>query len=405
MILSKAISISRRKRELSVILLLMLLPLSLGAASFRVAAVSDDPGYNAMMLDALSVLSGEVTSPEAVIARKERDARAEEIREAKEISRLRRAESDEERTDDGNAEDESLVLEIAEDPFSETEKNFLLSGDREAFRYLMYRENLDMIIAADAEEEGLMTSLELYIDGDEVYRSLYTSDGEESEFMNLLSILLPRLKNEETVIVRSSLPITAAIEADGERITPVNGLFTLTRGGHRMKLSMPFSQDVEMTFDAEEGAVLSAEFVPVFSGAIFVSSVPYDADLYYQGELLGTHTIEEGRVPFQITAARYGFSPYTLQSRIAMDRVSIQLRPAWMAEEDIVERAKTRFYNNLLTVLVSFGGYVASGSMEDIFPDASLAPVTALAAGFGIVQLVELVDSMFDYFQAARLGI
>ena len=63
------------------------------------------------------------------------------------------------------------------------------------------------------------------------------------------------------------------------------------------------------------------------------------------------------------------------------------------------------FYINLIATIVSFGCYVASGSLSDIFTEVELRPVAALAAGISIVQLVELFDSMFDYYQAARLGI
>ena len=60
----KVISILRRK--LSIVLLMLLLSYSIGAASFRTAVISDDERSMRMILDALSVLSGQVTSVSAI---------------------------------------------------------------------------------------------------------------------------------------------------------------------------------------------------------------------------------------------------------------------------------------------------------------------------------------------------
>ena len=76
-----------------------------------------------------------------------------------------------------------------------------------------------------------------------------------------------------------------------------------------------------------------------------------------------------------------------------------------MEDNDIVERSKDRFYTNLLATIISFGCYVASDSLSGIYTDADMAPAVTLFAGVSFVQLVELFDSMFDYYQASRLGI
>ena len=397
-------------RRIAVLILLLVLPLFLSAAPYRVAVVSESASYRDIIMDALSILSGDITSGEAIEERRERDERKRTLERERELSELRQAESFDriESFLDGadvQEDDDGLVLEISDAAFSQTEMEYLCRGDMDAFRYLLLRHDLDLIIAVSTEEDGLMTAVDVWINGEEVHRNLYISSSDDGEFSTMLSILRPMLKGPDTVLVSSSLPRTVTVLIDGEQVTPVRGLIAMERGEHAVSLSSPFYQSVEMSFTAEDGAVLSAHFTPVFSGAIFISSVPYDSSIYYQGQLLDTHTVTEGSVPFQITATHPGFSPRTIQSRIAMDRIQVSLRPAWMEDEDIVERAKTRFYDNLLTTLISFGGYVASGAVERILPDQDLAPVTAMMAGFSFVQLVELMDSMFDYFQAARLGI
>ena len=76
-----------------------------------------------------------------------------------------------------------------------------------------------------------------------------------------------------------------------------------------------------------------------------------------------------------------------------------------MDSVNTIEKAKDRFYTNLLSTMISFGCFVAAQSLSGIYTDAGLSPAVTLMAGVSVVGLVELIDSMFGYYQAARLGI
>ena len=53
---------------------------------------------------------------------------------------------------------------------------------------------------------------------------------------------------------------------------------------------------------------------------------------------------------------------------------------------------------------MTFGAFVATNSLSGIYTDVDLAPVAVAFTGLSLVQLVELMDAMFDYFQMARMG-
>ena len=356
-----------------------------------------------------SQFSGEVTSPDAIAEYEKKTAEREELEKAEELSSLRRSESfdaiesfgedDEEITDD-----DSLVVEIVAPEFSDVEKSFLLQGDEDAFTYLMLRENLDLLIAADAKEDGLMTECTVYANGEEIHRNLYISSDDSSEFDSLLSALFPMLKDDE-VIVRVEAPSTVSLSIDGEAVTLIRSVIVMERGEHLLRFTSPVYETVEMTIDAEDGLVVAPEFVEFPTSRLFISTLPYDAELYFQGLKSESHFIPEADVPFQITAVREGFAPLLVQSRLPLESINLTLRPQWMEDNDIVERSKDRFYTNLLATIISFGCYVASDSLSGIYTDADMAPAVTLFAGVSFVQLVELFDSMFDYYQASRLGI
>ena len=408
---SRVTSISRRR--LSLLAILLLLAPALWAASFRAAVVAEDEGCMAIILDALSVLSGDVTSPEAVSEFRAREERAEELERARTengyitaenfdaLESLRSGEADEEGAD---AEDEEIVLEIVSASISDVEGSFLAAGDKEAYDYVMLSDDLDLLITAYTEEEGLMTDLSLLVNGEEVYSSLYLTSEEDDEFMNILRVLMPYIKSPDTVIVRVAVPPVVSVSIDGSAVTPLRSVIALERGEHEAVYTSPRFETVRETIYAEEGTVLSPRFVPLFSGPAFISSLPFDAALYYQGIRVEDHIVPEGTVPFSIAARRSGFAPYSMQSTAIEDTISIELRPLWMEDADTIDRAKTRFYDNLLMTLVSFGAFVASGSLDSIYADAGLAPVAVAFTGISLVQLVELLDSMFDYFQMARMG-
>lgn len=407
MILSKPISTSRKK--LSFFLITLLLSLPLWSAGYRTAVVSDDPGYLQVMLSALSLLSGDVTSPDAEAAfwkqyeferQAGEDSTLSGYRVSESFSSLDSYSSPEE------ADDSELVLEIAEETFTESEMEYLLSGDRHAEEYLRILKDLDLIIAAKVEEEGLMSHSVVYANGNLIHEELYVSAEEGDEFLALASSILPCLKSSDTLIIPVEIPRTVSLSVDGRAVSLVNGYIALEKGEHEISYASPVYHTLEETVAVDENTALRPVLVPVFSGPMFIHSIPFDADIYYQGTKVENHIAENGSVPFTVAAVRSGFAPYSVQATAApYSRIDIELRPEWMSENDMIERSKGRFYSLLLSTLLSFGLQVAANSVSDIFPDWGIAPVGAVFAGISVVQLVELMDSAFDYFQAARLGM
>ena len=403
----RVISILRRK--LNLVLFMLLLSSALGAASFRTAVISDDERSMRMILDALSVLSGPVTSPSAIEsfrAKEERENRAEkEEREnsyivSENFTALENLGEEEEK--DEEAED--LVLEVVSVSVTDTENEFLMEGDEEAFSYVMLSDDIDLLIVSDTAEDGLLTDSTLWVNGKEVYSSLYLSTDDDDQFYSILSVLLPYIKSPDTLIIPVNIPAVVSLSIDGNAVTPLRSVIALEKGEHEMVYTSPRFERIEETVLVDKDTVLSPEFVPLFSGPAFISSLPYDAAIYYQGLPVENHMVEEGTVPFSIAARRSGFAPFSMQSTEITDTISISLRPEWMAENDTAERAKGRFYDNLVATLVMFGAFVATNSLSGIYTNVDLAPVAVAFGGISLVQLVELIDSMFDYFQMARMG-
>ena len=192
MISSSPISTSRRK--LSLFILLALLSLPLWSAGYRTLAISNDEGYLALLSSSLSLLSGDVTAEDAVTAFHEAAERDAVYLKDRTLSGYRTSESFssiESYEEPEESDDETVVLEIAEVELTENERSYLLSGDRDATEYVRLSKDLDLIIAADVTEEGLMSHAVVYANGDPVHDAMYVSSDEADEFLSLSEAILP----------------------------------------------------------------------------------------------------------------------------------------------------------------------------------------------------------------------
>ena len=409
---SKRICIFRKRLSLA-IMLIMLLPLPAGAASYRTLVVSDDEGIASLILSSLSLLSGEVTAPAAIeeygrkAADEERIAREAAISGYITSENLSGLESylAQEEAAEAAADDGSLVLEVVEAEVQDAERPFLLAGDRDAFDYIRLVQDLDLIIAAETADEGLLSEVSVYANGDLVHRAAYIASEENDQFLPLTESLLPYIKSEDYIIVPVSMPSNVSLTVDGGSVPLVYGYTVLEKGEHEMRYTSPAFMNLEETVTVDEGYRIEPVLQPLFSGPAIVSSVPFDAEIYYQGVKVEDHMAMNGTVPFSITASAEGFAPFSIQSTRLTDNLTIMLRPGWMEDVDLVADAKTRFYNARLGTLITFGVHVAANAVTNIYPEYSIAPVATAMAGISIVQLVEMVDAMFDYFQAASLGM
>lgn len=407
MISLKATSISR---SLELILLLLAVSLPLHASYYRVALAAEDESYRNVVLDVLSALSGPVTNEDAAMASRMRLETSQRYSRESTVSGYLVSEDSEKLESylakgESPAYDGTSVMQVVDVSLSDVEKEYLLMQDPEALEYILLRDSLDMLILAVVRDEGQVLFSDVYANGERCFSSAYLPGQEEGEFNGLLHALLPYFKSRAEVVVHVDAPGTVALTVDGVAVSPVRRTLVLPRGQHLIRYTSYSYEPYEEEVSLEDGTVLSPRLTPVYSGPVFLSSVPYDARIYYQGEQVEEHVTENGTVPFVVTAVREGFALQLLQSTVPQVRLTMELKPAWTDSNDVLETAKRRFYDSLLGTLVAFGCYAGSLSLENIYPDDQNFPAVAIAfTGLSLLQLVEMVDAMFGYYQAAKLG-
>ena len=81
------------------------------------------------------------------------------------------------------------------------------------------------------------------------------------------------------------------------------------------------------------------------------------------------------------------------------------MKPEWISSSDILSEAKNDFYKSLFYTLVAFGTQIGAESLSGFYPSYNLKPVSVVLGGVSLVSLINMLDSAFDYYQAAMLGL
>ena len=317
------------------------------------------------------------------------------------------------------SEQEGSVYEpywLCDEPFSivevECDEGFAVRRDESMLEHVMLSSSLDIVFVFLGEDDGQIASIDIYCYAqgqvEDLYSTLHLS-GDLDEGAVIAAFVRAFSDEDMVVLDLGSFPSSSFVDPSTGKEIPFSGGFSLVEPSvTSLVIRREGYLDLEVPVVAQDGvAVLSGKQVEEDIGLFTLVVNPSGSRASLFGVDVATlplvTSFDMGAV--LMTVSKDGFRDENLQIGPGEHFRSVMLRPQWMEDEDIVKRAKDRFYTNLLSTIISFGGYVAAQSIEGIWPDAGTSPVTTLFAGFSFVELVALFDSMFDYYQAARLGI
>ncbi len=409
MISSKATSTIRRTLDL---LLLLFFSFSLYAADYRVGFVfsGSDAEFASDVRDAI-LFSGRIVDNKDVLRE----------RKAKELEKLERAWRESENSAIRNSgvisepsssrtewifPEEGYSTAIVELTLSENDSEYLALSDPVAISYIKLLNDLDeLVYVTSFYSDGLFEN-RIYIDGEEV--ALFLSvPGLTSLFQSINDFFLSRYRESEMRTVLLDGNIDAEIREDGVLLPVFENYLLLASGAHSLMLHAEGYDDQSIDYDLSSSyslPVLSYNLSEIRSVPIFISTVPYTEEVFYQGHLVTSGYVRETTLPFVITASSPGFETRTVQSSREVRMMEVRMLPSAYYDPDRLERAKNTFYWSLLGTLGAFGLTVASGVVDNIY-DADLSPLTYTFTGVSIISLVRMFESLFEYKDAAIMSI
>ncbi len=403
----KAICTGLRKLDLF-FLFFVVLATSLYSADFRIAICSDVQEYSSLVEDVLDTLK--TASSDQALAKL--NERLQYEREKQYYISYDKYLRDEDFSSLGSLsldkakEEHYANIEVVSPEFSEVEKEYLLSGDEEAFDYIKLRDGYDMIISIALVSDDVLPEIALYVDSRLEHQALYAEALRKNEEDFLFSFFGSLLLGPDFTVVDVDMPSNGTLYVDDEQISTYTSCIVLSEGLHSISYIIPGYKtktfDVIVDSSTEKIDLLLDK---IEQNDLTISTVPFDSTLFYNGSQLDGKMIEKVVYPFTISATHDGFSLYSMQSMTAVDSLKISLKPLWMDSEDMISEAKGNFYMNLFATLMCFGGYIATQSVDNMVDEYDIKPVSVVLCGISLVSLVNMIDSMFEYFDSARMGI
>lgn len=402
----RAISTLLKKTKVF-LLLLFILSSSLWADSFFYALDGESEKYCSLLSSVLSSFT--VTdSSWAIEMRDKRREREENIEEKKRITLLSQKEEVVTLKEKSDGEDDISLLNFEKvsldlKPFS----SFLSNGDKEAYDYLLAKNNLDAIIYVKSTIEDSIEKIDLIINSEVVYSTWFNDYLVESERKNLYQKFSSLLLGDSYNLYKINLtPSDMTLFIDGKSLANDRSYIVLKNGEHNFSLSSygykPYS--FSRNFDGEESEInLSLEKSEPIS--VYVSTLPYDAKMTINGEEIKSKRVDGIYTPFTITLERDGFLPYSYQTNEIKQTISLSMEPQWSENAGLLESNKGEFYRCLFYLLLSFGGYTATNSIEN-FISPSISRVSKVVfTGCSFVSLIRLIQSAYDYYNSSRMGL
>lgn len=403
----KAIFISRRKTNLLILMSLILL-LPLKAGEFRVAFVGNNESYNMIAEDVLDLLSGSVDSELGKSLYLERINRENLDKYQKSVSSILDSESFEklEKTKQAEASAEDLTLKVIYPSFSEEEISWLYSGDAEAARFLREREGLDILAVFSVQSSVPVDTISIYLNGEKVRDALYAESLKEVETEAMIDLFFPYIKDKSTKLLAIELPERSTLYIDGKQTPLYTGYAALKDGPHTLSYTamgyLPKTVEIVVSDAFPVVDLALEEVIPL---PIYYSTLPYGAEVTFNGVIINTALIEDGRYPYTVTATLDGFDVYSMQSTKRVDILELELKPEWIASSNMLSEAKGEFYKALFITLMSFGASIGMETVAGLYPERNLEPLSVVLGGVSLVSLINVIDSGFEYFQAAKLGL
>ena len=413
MISLKAIFTSGRK--LSLLLLILALPLAfVHAESYRVGFYfsGDDSEFERDVRDSLALAASEVDSPVLLSKRIAREMGRNEVEWRK---------SENERIlNEGNISNSSASdvarFEFPEDGYSieivdltldEHDADFLLSGDEVAISYLKILHNLDEIVFVSSREGGGLYENRVNVDG-KAEALFLNVPGVSSLFGSLTDFFLSHYRKDEMRAVRLDGNVEVSVKEGDAYLGKFSSWIVMSVGDHQLLLESEGYDDLMVDYALSSSSstenVISYSMNETRSVPIFISTIPYTNEVFYQGRLVSSGYEDETRIPFTITASSPGFETRTVQSSREVRMMEVRMLPTAYYDPDRLERAKNDFYWNMLGSLCAFGLFVGSNAIDGII-DQDISYLTYGFLGVGVLSLIRTMEALFDYKDAAIMSI
>ena len=396
------------RKKISILFLLLFISFSLYSSPYRIGVIADEGStvpYIRSFSSILSFAASRLDSDVLTSLARENDEKIAERDYEIALSSAYRAERDSRSVSRKMPDDSQYVCEIVPLELSEEMMRFISTSDDVAIRYLKYVNDLDELYYIRQEEDDGLDFVSIYLDGQILFNFVYSEYVESSAEEEILLYMILRYRSGTYSLVHLQGNTIAAVRASGKMLERYGDYVAMPMGLNHITISSPTYESETIDFIADESfEILQYDLQKVRTMPLFISTIPYTDEVYYQGERVIGGYVEDTTYPFSIIASKEGFESRTVQSDIGEHSIEAVLLDSSLYYPGRLDEKKNEFYTHLLVTLLTYGASIATDVVADIY-DLPLAPFSTLVQGVSILELVRTFTALFEYRDALSYGI
>ena len=286
------------------------------------------------------------------------------------------------------------------------DKDALVSGDRMLLRYMCLQSGADIILIPIISRLGDFNQMSLY-------RYSYASDefsliferlSTDSDRFTESSVLrfAPSFIEGRPVLIRlDNLVDGAYVTIDDKDVAVLDNYVFTTSGKHVLEIGALGHSTRLISINAISDSIISfdAKLSSVVYSDLRIESNP-SSTVKVNGIELGQTPIilESYSLPLTLRFEKDQYMGKSVGLTENTNKISIDLKPEWMANQDLLKKSKDRFYWSFARTILLFGSKLAVG----LFNDGNNKIISSMNIAFNgllTVSIVDAVGCLVDYFR------
>jgi hypothetical protein len=191
------------------------------------------------------------------------------------------------------------------------------------------------------------------------------------------------------------------VQVDGKQYNVLDSHVLVPAGEHVITLSATgyVTRNIRLELAGGVTSTIAAKLSPILLSDLTITSDP-EADVLIGGVNIGKTplTVESYSLPASIRLTREGYSDSVIGLTQKADKISVSLKPQWMADEDILKINKDDFYAAFARSLLIFGAKIVTRTLNK-GDNKLLSGLDIAASGALTVSIVDMVGCLIDYYR------
>ena len=298
-------------------------------------------------------------------------------------------------------------LNIVESPLASYDIKAMTDGDIALLDMVCRLQEADLLVMPVISEIQNYRHLCLYVyfrgsdKIDMVFEELVTRDSIRFPVTSAMK-LGKRICNEDMALLYLDNMVDGSeILVDGAPVNAVDSYILCASGERVITLNATgyIEKSVTVELPADTLSSTDASLNAVLFTNLRIDSDPV-ADVLIGGKAMGKTplVIDSYSVPTSIRLSLDGYSDAVIGLTQKRDSISVELKPGWMADKDILKENKDDFYAAFARSLLIFGAKIVTRTLNK--GDNTFLSVLDLAAGGALtVSIADMVGCLIDYYR------